>query len=334
MSRVIRETGLAASDLAHTRAVYRRLCEQEPSIPLFSQAWLLDAVAPDRWGAVMTGNDDSPTGSLPYVLQRRFGLRLSTMPALIPQLGPWTAARGGTLRGRQLAREHKILGELADGLPTVDHFSQCWDPEMTNWLPFHWRGYRQTSNYTYRVDPRDPDRVWAQMDGSARTEVRKASERHGLQVSFDASFEEFVRLNELVFARQDLTMPYSRRELTTFDAACRAHAGRLIVTVKDESSQSHAGCYVVWTEKCAYYLLGGADPALRSSGAGYLALWEAIKHLSGKTAMFDFEGSMISSIERVFRSFATHQVPYHAISRTSTRRGRMALAVRQRQRRR
>ncbi len=321
-------------DLERTRHEYRRHCASEPSIPLFSQAWLLDAVAPEQWGAVLVGNGQSVVGSLPFLLQRRLGLWVSTMPSLVPQLGPWTASRGSGLHGKQLARDHKTLSELAEGLPPVDHFSQCWAPEMTNWLPFHWQGYKQTTNYTYQVDPGDLDRVWSRMDGSARTEVRKASDRHGLKVSLDAPLAEFMRLNELVFARQGLATPYSRADLTTFDTACQLNANRLIVMVEDESSRGHAACYVVWDQDRAYYLLGGADPELRSSGAGYLALWEALKHLSGKTQSFDFEGSMIRPIERVFRAFATHQVPYYAVSRTPTRRAKLALALRQQQKRR
>jgi len=60
----------------------------------------------------------------------------------------------------------------------------------------------------------------------------------------------------------------------------------------------------------AYYLLGGADPRLRSSGAQSLLFWEAIKLASRKNLKFDFEGSMIEPIERVFRAFGAVQVPY------------------------
>jgi hypothetical protein len=60
----------------------------------------------------------------------------------------------------------------------------------------------------------------------------------------------------------------------------------------------------------AYYLLGGADPRLRSSGLQRLLFWEAIKLASGKNLKCDFEGSMIEPIERVFRTFGAAQVPY------------------------
>jgi len=54
----------------------------------------------------------------------------------------------------------------------------------------------------------------------------------------------------------------------------------------------------------------GADPRLRSSGAQSLLFWEAIKLASEKNLKFDFEGSMIEPIERVFRAFGATQVPY------------------------
>jgi hypothetical protein len=55
--------------------------------------------------------------------------------------------------------------------------------------------------------------------------------------------------------------------------------------------------------------MGGIDPAF-SSGAFSLLMWHAIQFASQVTTRFDFEGSMIESIERFFRSFGARQVPY------------------------
>jgi hypothetical protein len=81
----------------------------------------------------------------------------------------------------------------------------------------------------------------------------------------------------------------------------------------------HAGIYVVWDEQSAYYLMGGGDPELRSSGATSLCMWEAIKFVSTKTKSFDFEGSMIERVERFFRAFGAIQTPYFSITKTDSR---------------
>ena len=50
----------------------------------------------------------------------------------------------------------------------------------------------------------------------------------------------------------------------------------------------HAGVYIVWDSNSAYYIMGGGDPELRSSGATTLCMWEAIKFSASVTACFDF----------------------------------------------
>lgn len=64
-----------------------------------------------------------------------------------------------------------------------------------------------------------------------------------------------------------------------------------------------------------YYLLGGGDPELRTSGATSLLMWEGIRWASEQGKQFDFEGSMVEPIERFFRSFGARQIPYFGIEK-------------------
>ena len=93
---------------------------------------------------------------------------------------------------------------------------------------------------------------------------------------------------------------------------------------QDEKEQNHAGVLIVWDENSAYYLLGGSDPNLRNSGAMSLCMWEAIKFASTVAKKFDFEGSMIESVERFFRAFGAEQKPYFHITKTPSYILRMA----------
>jgi hypothetical protein len=87
---------------------------------------------------------------------------------------------------------------------------------------------------------------------------------------------------------------------------------------QDAQGRLHAAAYIVWDEQAAYYLMGGADPELRTSGATSLLMWEAIKFASTVTQTFDFEGSMIESIERFFRAFGAKQKRYFRVSKTNS----------------
>ena len=84
---------------------------------------------------------------------------------------------------------------------------------------------------------------------------------------------------------------------------------------QDEADRIHAVAYIVWDEHAAYYLLGGSDPDLRTSGAASLLMWEAIMRARRVTDVFDFEGSMLKPVERFFRAFGARQTPYLNVSR-------------------
>jgi hypothetical protein len=104
---------------------------------------------------------------------------------------------------------------------------------------------------------------------------------------------------------------------------------RRIFVARDPAGRPHAGVYLVWDEGSAYYLMGGGDPEVRGSGATSLCLWHAIRFASTVTASFDFEGSMIEPVERLFRAFGAEQTPYFAVSRINSWQLRARIALRE-----
>jgi hypothetical protein len=90
--------------------VYRELCEIEPSIPLFSQAWWLDAVAGDSWDVVLVTKGQQVIGSLPYITKRRWSFTLLTQPKLTQTLGPWVRPTQKSYP-KKLAYENEVRGE-------------------------------------------------------------------------------------------------------------------------------------------------------------------------------------------------------------------------------
>ena len=111
--------------------------------------------------------------------------------------------------------------------------------------------------------------------------------------------------------------PYSPELIKKVDAACSSRNCRKIWFAIDEQGQVHSSIYVVWDSKTAYYLMGGGDPVLRTSGATSLLLWEAIKDASLQGKTFDFVGSMFEPIDRFFRGFGAVQKPYMQISKAN-----------------
>ena len=282
---------------------------------IFQQPWWLDAVAPGAWNAVTLEKGGQIYARLPYVIYRKGGLRLSMLPPFTQTLGHWIDLPDGKYATR-LSREKEYVTELIDKLPKFDYFKQNLHYSHTNWLPYYWKGFEQTTRYTYVIDDiSDPDTVWGEIKGNIRREIRKAQKK--LEVRTDRSLKEFWDINLKTFTRQGTKPDYNFKQLQRLDEACRAHQARKIFYAVDSNERIHAVLYLIWDHRSAYYLMGGADPDLRNSGASSLLMWEAIKFASTVTSKFDFEGSMIEPIERFFRGFGAHQKRYFRISRMS-----------------
>lgn len=297
--------------------VYRELCEVEPTIPIFSQAWWLDAVAGGNWDVVLAKKGDRVIGTLPYVIKKKYGFKLLTQPSLTQTLGPWIKPAQKSYP-KKLAYEKDVLGELADKLPKCDHYEQNWHCNQQNWLPFYWRGFEQTTRYTYRL-PLTPskEQLWKNLQQNIRGDIRKSRERESVTVR-EGSLEEFLILNKMVFQRQNRPVPYTTEFVTRIDAAASVRNARDCLVAEGPDGKLHAGAYIVRSGNTAYYLMGGGDPKLRSSGATSLVIWEAILRQPESVEIFDFEGSMIGSIERFFRGFGGVQTPYFRVSHSNS----------------
>ncbi len=308
---------------------YRSLCTQEPTIPLFSQAWWLDATAGEgAWDVALVEKGDAIVASMPYVPRKRYGLTLLGQPVLTQTLGPWLRETGGK-SSTKLAQQKDWLQALIAQLPPFAHFTQNWHWQMGNWLPFYWAGFQQTTRYTYILHALgDEQTLWQGLRENIRTDINKATRRFNLCVRNDLTVDDFLALNRMTFARQNMALPYTEAFVHKLDQACATRHARKIFIAEDEQGRRHAGVYIVWDTNSAYYLMGGGDPELRNSGATSLCMWEAIKFAATVTQRFDFEGSMIEPVEKFFRAFGAQQTPYFTVSKTPSRLLKTALFLR------
>lgn len=311
-----------------SQAAYRALSEEEASLPLFMRAWWLDATCgKNGWGVATVLKGNQVHAALPYQFKRKWGFRLLSQPALTPFLGPWLRDTGAKT-ANDYGRQKDLMNALIDALPDHDHYQQNWNPRLTNWLPFYWRGFRQTTGYSYVLDDLAEEKtLWRNLRENIRREIGKARDRFGVTVDPDGSLDDLLLLNRLTFSRQRSPAPYSDDYVRRIDMASSERNCRRIFIARDAQGRPHAGAYVVWGEDSAYYLMGGGDPELRNSGATSLCMWEAILFAAGVTRRFDFEGSMIEPVERFFRAFGAVQSSYFRVQRTPSPLLRTLLAA-------
>ena len=298
-----------------SKALYFEFCSTT-YVPLHLQPWWLDAVCgPDAWGAAVL-----PGGILPYFKARRWGLPVIQQPPLTSYTGPWLLPPDPKKpKHKQLALEHRVLKALMEQIPQVAFFYQCFRPELKNWLPFYWSGFRQTLRYSYMLPaPHSLPGLYSGLKGSVRSDLRRAGQ--WTEIVKESRPEPLFHLHARSYARKNLRPPYT---LDTFSRLHQALAEREqavgFLALDRKKGTAHAGLYLVFDEQQAAVLLTGFDPEFAHSGALNSLYWEAVCFCAERQISLDFEGSMQPGIERVFRAFGAQLSPYFCVWRTGNK---------------
>jgi hypothetical protein len=304
---------------------YREFCEQESTLPIFSQAWWLDAVAGDNWDVCLVEKGNEIQATMPYVVKKKYGLTLLTQPQLTQNLGPWIKL-STTKYSKQLSQQKDLMEALIDQLPKYHYFSQNWHYSQTNWLPFYWRDFEQTTRYTYIIeDLSDFDKVFGEFEHSKRKNIKKSEAL--VNVVFDISAEDFYNNHKLTLSKQGSDISYSFDLFKNIYEEGYKRGQARTIGAYDSEGNLHAALFVIWDKMSAYDLISTIDPDYRSYGAASVLIRDAIKHVSKFVNKFDFEGSMIEPVERSFRQFGARQTPYSSVNHKSSRLLDMAFCI-------
>jgi hypothetical protein len=283
-------------------------------IPVFVHPWYLDAVCDEgEWNACIIEEKGKITAVLPYFIKKKYGFRYITMPPFVKFMGPYFA------NPLTLTKQHDLLQQLMIQLPKTAAFTQNFYYNITNWLPFYWQGFQQTTRYSYQLNVSDLNQVYDSINRNMRRNIKKAQAE--LTVSAENLPLIFYDVNKLSFERQKLLIPYTFSQFQQQDASLAAHSARQVFFAKDNAGKIHAAAYLIWDAQSSYYHLSGDDPVLRQSGAGILLIWEAIQFTKEKLGLntFDFEGSIMPNVEAIRRQFGAVQVPYFTVWKYNSR---------------
>lgn len=294
-----------------------RFVDASPQGCIFQKSWWLEAVAPGAHDLLLVRKGDDIAAGMPLVWQGEGARRALGMPQLTQVLG--VLFRDSSAKPvRREAREQDLALGLVERIPSCASFSQRFHHGFRNWLPFHWDGYTQTTRYTYVLDDlSDLETVWSGMRSNIRGDARKA-EKQGVRIRDDLGLDSLYDALQATFRRQGLTISYSAELVRRIASACESRDACQALFAVDDQGRVHAAGFFVWDHRTTYYLMGGGDPELRSSGATSLLLWHAIQAAAARGTAFDFEGSMLRGVQGFFQAFGAVARPYSEISRTNS----------------
>jgi hypothetical protein len=304
--------GIISEDMTNKQK-YREFCKIEKNIPIFSKDWWLDSVCgEDNWDVALVEKGSKIIASMPFFETRKFFLKMILMPKLTKTMGPYIIYPERQRYQEKLSYEKDIMNKLIDQLPDVDFFFQHFHYSITNWLPYYWRGFKQTTRYTYVIeDLSNLNDVFSNFSYSKRKNIKRAEDL--LTVKFDLPAKNFYEHHKMTLAKQNKFINYSYSLFKRIYDSGYMHNSARTIYAEDGQGNIHSALFIIWDDNSAYDLISTIDPDFRNSGSASLLIREAIKMVSTVTKKFDFEGSMEESVENSFRQFGAVQKPYFRI---------------------
>lgn len=304
--------------LADEVHLWDALVAGSPQHTIFAQRWWIDVITEGAGKLLGCFQGKRLLAGLPIWPTTRLGVRQLRQPPLTPYWGPVFQQ----LEGKYVTRlnlEMSVLRAFARAIAPWQDVAMSFHPSLTNWLPFYWQHYAQTTRYTYRIDDLSTLSD-AMCHNTVRAKIKRAVSA-GVRVVDITDPEVLLRMYELTMQRQGLAPSAGVRRLWPAIARAAAAQDRLsMIAAVGKDGQVHFARALVWDDRCAYGLMAGGDPRFSASSGGTLTQWHRIQHAATLVRSYDFEGSVREPIETFFRQFGGVLTPYMIVTRASSPR--------------
>ncbi len=295
----------------NNKEAFKLFCERN-TVCLFGSYQWWESVVIDNWDVLLYKKGEEVLACMPYLLKSKWGQKAIIPPMLTPYQGISYAIPPDGKFDKQLSFIRKAQESLIEQLPACGLFLRQFDTYENYLLPFYWNDYELKVRYTFTLDTQLEELdLFANLKDSLRREIKKAKSVGELAITKEA--------NTLFQLKKENAK--SHNEPLSYDLA---YLSRIINLQKDDKAQIQevtianrtiASLLVCWDDQQLYYTCGAIDPEYRNSGALSWLLWEAILLAKEKGLVFNFEGSMIKSIEKYFASFGATPTPFFEVKK-------------------
>lgn len=292
------------------KELFQKFSEENKAILPFclQYDWWNEVVLND-WEVAIIHNDSQVFGVMPYFVRKKGPWTFITNPHFTPYCGPFLVYPEGQKMATRIAFEHESYAQLIDQLPHFSEYSQNFHLDFSNTLPFIWKGFEDSSRFTYVLDlTQNEETLWANLRENNRRQIKKAEKSLQLEESTEAALLE--QMLQASFENKIESAYFERMLQYAEQHQCGQH------WKAKQGSENCATLLCVWDHQTAYYLVGGSATAHKNSGAMSLLLWHAILHTKklGKQ-FFNFEGSSIPTIEKYLRGFGGELTAFRRLSK-------------------
>src|SRR5436190_23901286 len=236
-----------------SKEIFQTFCSKENSIPLFLSYDWLETVSGNTWNVALEEKNGNVIAFLPYVIKKKSGFKSIELPPLTPYGGVWIIYPEGQKYTSSLSYEKEVFTSLIEKLPRFDTFIQKFYPGFSNWLPFYWKGFKQSTAYTYIIDDlKDQDKIFSEFKENIRREIRKAEKN--ITISSSSEIKILYEQKIKTYKENNLKFNISEEYLNKiFNFCFKKNCGEFLIA-KDSENNIHASALFVWDQNTVYYL--------------------------------------------------------------------------------
>ena len=312
-------------DFGTSKEEYRKFCEEKgEKLPIFMRDWYLDATVAEgaEWRVICIKENNQIVAVFPFQYMKirpRLGMQLYHISNTFQQ------ARGGIWidygNRDALCKREKFLmyvvDQIIERLPYYDKFCINFDLSFTDWSPFYWHKFEQTTYYSYIIDPKkydgDQEKLFNSFVYDRRRSIRKAEEIYTVDNCLTG--DEFYEFMILTYKEKGRNIQYSYETFHRLDEALSEHKAKKIYCARDLDGNVVAAVYMICDRQRWYWMFTAFIQ--KSKGAQELLTWAGMKDCLKHNIIYDFEGSMIPGVAGYIREYNAEKKPYYVISNSS-----------------
>ncbi|MEM6395181.1 MAG: hypothetical protein AAF741_02450 [Bacteroidota bacterium] len=276
---------------------------QDPSMPIYTMSWYLDAATKAQWHAIVYGDYEY---LLPLPLNFRFfGLPRVVTPPLCQQLGVLTSS-DLPLGGQEEADAKGRIRAMLSAIP-----SRYLDTNLKLRLPWIIKGEKSLSrrlNLIIDLSKYDYDRIHTGYNKSLKKRLRRASRQYLIEPC-----EDITALIEMYRKEVGLKAglkPWMYNRISEIISACIERKEGQIWKIITPNAEVHARGFFAGKSR-VINLFGSSNAAGRAGFAMHFLLDRVIaKSAEGGANIFDFEGSQIPGVRQFFESYGPDEEFY------------------------
>ena len=254
-------------------------------------------------------------GGFIYYEKRISGLKILLNPPYTPSIGPFynSLAEKKVTKLNERREIIKTMAQYIDTQKAVIVSIQL-SPGIYDNLPFFWKNYKVVPLCTYRINLlQDQEEIFFNFSPERRRNIKRAL-KDGILIEETSEVYILIDLVNKIFNRQNKKYPKTVMQKILERFPPGGENAKLFVAY--DSSVPVSTLYMIFDKNVSYNLIPAHNPEMSHSSAGALLVWHAIQE-SQKMGLkiFDFEGSMIPSIEKFFRGFGGDLTLYYRINK-------------------